>query len=397
MNLANFQIPRGYPITYLGLGFLTFHFALHSSKQRVRSLLLPLFILFSGLSFVDSKWFLPYDPSIATLWAQAITLNVVHVFSILIIEKWPPPARNGSSVWYAEFHATWWVWSNPRRLPRPGNEKAKKEESQGVFIALRLSKALIYSQISLRVIPAMFRETIVELLPEDVVETALLSRLSEVTAREAVVRLYVAIYWIWESLLHLEVFNALLTTLFVHSGRDEPSDWPPLFGRLSSACGLRNFWSHFWHQLATPSYTTCGRAVAQAMGLQRLGPLSSPATGVVVAFVAFLLSGMSHAAVSWKLGMNGWLDMQWFLLNFAGCFWETVVIAVVRRLAKEIGCSGGLAIIERSWLGRLIGYAWTFGFFFWSVPFWKFPGLHQVVVRQQRWSSILANMSIVRR
>ncbi|RYP50186.1 hypothetical protein DL768_004242 [Monosporascus sp. mg162] len=89
--------------------------------------------------------------------------------------------------------------------------------------------------------PRFFAKTVVELVPEDVAQTALLTRFSEVTAREAVIHSYIAVSWIWENLVFLNNANAALAVFSVLIGLDEPGDWPPLFGRPGCAYGLRNF------------------------------------------------------------------------------------------------------------------------------------------------------------
>ncbi|KAI0160017.1 membrane bound O-acyl transferase family-domain-containing protein [Hypoxylon sp. FL1284] len=395
------------PIGYLLLSFVAFHFALHTSHQPSRLLLLPLFILFSVLSLIFSKHFF-FLPGVTSLWAQSVTLNVVHVASLLLIRRWPAPPRSQEKPsWPAALRATYRMWGNPRLLPeaktlssgddgQPDDEEKEKEKEKGeplaVFLVLRLIKLPLYYVLHWYILPRLFAETIVELESADVAYPALLARLSDVTAREAVVRSFVAVSWIWESVVVLDGANAVLAVFSVLVGLDQPSDWPPLFGSPSNMCGLRNFWSRFWHRLATPSYTSCGRAVAHYLGILGQGSLGP---GAVVAFVAFLLSGLSHAAVSWRLGRSWWLDLQWFLLNFAACLVETLVLTTVRHMAKKSGRARELALIERSWLGWFIGFAWVFGFFFWSVPLWKFPSMHKELMAAERWAYILSTMKIV--
>ncbi|RYP74560.1 hypothetical protein DL769_003987 [Monosporascus sp. CRB-8-3] len=388
--------PCSLPVSYLVMSFLAFHFALHASNQRLRLSLLPFFLIFAVFSFTESKHFFGIAPSITSLWAQSVALNIVHITSLLFIEKWPAPVREPNNLsWSAAVRTTYQLWGNPQLLPEAKQSTiGRSDQSLAVFLVLRLSKLPIYYYLHWHVMPRFFAETVVELVSEDVAQTALLTRLSEVTAREAVVRSYMAVSWIWESLVYLDGANAALAVFSVLIGLDKPGDWPPLFGGPGCAYGLRSFWSRFWHRLAVRPYTNYGRVVARAIGLLRPGS-SSAVSGVVIAFVAFLLSGFSHAAVSWRLGMHDWLDVQWFLLNFAACLAERVVLATVQHLAKRAGRTDDLAAIEKSWLGRLIGFAWVFAFFFWSVPLWKFPRIHKVLLRTERWQSILSKMTIV--
>jgi hypothetical protein len=82
-------------------------------------------------------------------------------------------------------------------------------------------------------------------------------------------------------------------------------------------------------------------------------------------------------------------------MNFLGCTGELVVLMGVRSLARKIGWSQELKMIEESWFGRLFGYAWVFGFFFWSVPKWKYPAMYQTAVVTARWNEIWSKMRIV--
>ncbi|RYP08987.1 hypothetical protein DL764_001555 [Monosporascus ibericus] len=279
--------------------------------HRLRLSLLPFFLIFAAFSFTESKHFFGIAPSITSLWAQSVVLNIVHVTSLLFIEKWPAPVGDPKNPsWSAAVRTTYQFWGNPQLLPQAKQStigRSDKTESLAVFLTLRISKLPIYYYVHWHVMPRFFAETLVNLVSEDVAQTALLTRLSEVTAREALVRSYMAVSWIWESVVFLDGANAALAVLSVLIGLDKPGDWPPLFGGPGCAYGLRSFWSRFWHLLAVRPYTNYGRVIARAIGLLRPGS-SSAVPGIVVAFVAFLLSGLSHAAVSWRLGMRDWLD-----------------------------------------------------------------------------------------
>ncbi|KAH7309825.1 membrane bound O-acyl transferase family-domain-containing protein [Stachybotrys elegans] len=243
-------------------------------------------------------------------------------------------------------------------------------------------------------LPAIFVETMVEIYPEDVAQSALLMRLSSLTARETVVRLYAVASWIWGSFMLMDGIHTILAVVTVITGLFRPADWPPLFGKPTEACGLRRFWGRFWHRLAVRSYSNYGRLVAQSFGMLQHSH-RTPGAGAVIAFTVFLISGLTHQVISWRLGTNDWLDLQWYLLNFAACFAETVIVSAVRSAAKQAGWARELAVIERSWLGWAIGFMWTFSFFFWGVPLWKFPRLHKQVTSFDRWMSIFSKMTIV--
>lgn len=315
---------------------------------------------------------------LASLWAQSMALNIVHVFSILFIEKIPAPSMGKDHLISARgICSTYRLWANPRLLPAVNapDDKRDRAIARPVFLLLCLAKVVMYYSLHNWVLPIYYKETIGRILPSDVARPALLIWWDwEITARELVVRSYMAVSWVWDSLVFLDGANAMLAIFFVGVGFDEPGDWPHLFGSLDEACGLRNFWGRYWHKLAMRPYRNCGLIVSKPLKYLPYGKLlERKLSNGVVAFVVFLLSGLSHAAVSWRLGMHDWLDVKWFLLNFTACFVEKLVLSWIRFFMKVCGQEKGFKTIERSWIGKIVGYAWVFIFFFWSVPLWLYP------------------------
>lgn len=331
-----------------------------------------------------------------------MTLNIAHIVSLVCVEKWPAPPT-GSLAGWKSIRTTWRLWSNPQLLPatvitKTTNKKddiiaenTEGHDSVSVFLLLRLLKLPLYYYLYTSILPSIFAETIFRLEASDVAETALFIRLGDVTAREVVVRSYTAVVWIWESLVLLDGANAILAIIAVLSGLDGPGDWPSLFGNPCAACGLRNFWSRFWHRLAVRPYGNFGRLVAKHIPVG-----SKRAQKAVVAFVVFLLSGLSHSAVSWRLGHVDWdIDLRWFMLNFAACSAEVVFVSTLRAIARRLGLARELAMLEVSWLGYLVGYSWVFGFFFWTVPMWRFPRLHRQLDATDKLMRLLSKMTLI--
>lgn len=406
------------PVAYLLLSFLVFHYALQTPKQQLRWFFLPIFLCFAVLSFTKSTQLSPF-PGIPSLWAQSVALNIIHVTSLLFLEKWPaPPQHPPRPSQAAAFYTTYRIWANPQLLPPAVDKSAKKtdekeeEEPVVIFLLLRLTKLPLYYYLHIHVLPLLFAEALVELSPLDVAPTqlAILTRLSEITPRELLIRSYFAVSWIWESLVFLDSSNAVLAVVAVLSGLDRPADWPPLFNSPTRITSLRTFWSRFWHRLAVRPYMRYARVIAsRGLGLPWRGNTSSPlspssslALNTTTAFLVFLFSGVSHSAVSWRLGMRDYLDIKWFLLNFAACFVETVVLSTVRTLARRANLTRELRTIEESWLGCVVGPAWVFVFFWWSVPLWRGPRVYEALVRveneikREGWMEILgktANIS----
>lgn len=371
-NLASWSTP----IAYLGVAILSFHFALCCPYQRLRSIFLLIFFYFALLSFLASTK-LPLAV-LASLWAQSMALNMVHIFSISFLEDIPAPWAGKTKFFSLKsICSTYRLWANPQLLQEVTDlsDKSDKKEGRLVFLFLRLSKLFMYYYMHTLVLPIFYQETLEKILPSDVSQPALLSRLGlGVTPREIVMRSYMAVSWVWESMVFLDGANSILSLVFVGSGFDQPGDWPQLFGSLCEARGLRNFWGRFWHKLAMRPYRNYGLTISRNLIRHVcVKSFEKEASDVVVAFVVFFLSGMSHAVVSWRLGMRDWLDLKWFLLNFAACFVERLVLSLIRSIAAKYGVEKDLKTIERSWLGKTVAYGWVFGFFFWSVPLWVYP------------------------
>lgn len=395
----------GIPILSLGFSNFIFSIALHCSNQRHRLYLLPFFVALSVFTFTSAKYFW-FIPSVLSLWSVASATYILHITSLLYIEKWPVPHsaalaatqqhKTSKIQWCLDFRATYKLWANPQLLGTvvaPTHPRTKTQPRY-VFLLRRLIKLPIYYFLHSYAIPWFFSQTIVEFLPEDVspIQETMLRRLQHVTAREIVIRGYTAIVWILESVIFLDSAHIVSACCFVLVGLDSPSDWPVLFGSPRSATSLRKFWSKFWHRLPVRPYTNYGKLVARGLGLQH-GTFASKA---IIAFVIFGLSGATHSAASWRMGQHDWhLDIWWFFLNFLGCLAETIWVSAIRSFAKSIKRSRELKLIEGTWVAKFLGFAWVFGFLFWSTPKWKYPGLYREAVEMEMWNSFISSMSIV--
>lgn len=407
------------PIGHLAVAILSFHAALHRKSPQTRLIFFALFVYFAVLSIKTANRF--PTPELVSLWVQCMVLNIIHITSVLFIEKIPAPAERADLsswgpacwVWLASLRSTYGIWCNPQLLghghkhqapPRkvgtsetgevPGHVPQvpkDRDDDVTVFLLLRLVKLPLYYFLHTRVVPLLFSQLIgggssssssSSLLTHlDIAQPALFMRSSPLSPREVAVRAYMAVSWIWESFVIFDGANAALSVLAVVTGFDRASDWPSLFGTLGDVDGLRGFWSRFWHRLGLRPYKNFALVAAD-----RLVPVgtSQVARGSVVAFFVFLLSGCSHMAVSWRLGMYDYLDIKWFILNFVACSVERTLISGIRYIAARLDLSRELYMVERSWLGRFIGICWVFGFFFWSVPLWRYPRIQKALLATSR-------------
>jgi hypothetical protein len=391
------------PVFWLLVTVFVFSMALCRLNQTQRLYILPILVTASALTFKTSDK-LCFVPGLCSLWSQSVLLFTLHAISLLYIEQWrcitTDSEQAGSSqtlisLGTSNLWATYKMFGNPRLILPEDSQASTRKMSRSLFVLLRVAKVLVYYVLHRLVLPPLFSEVVLGILPSDVSPlrySVFRQDAPAVTAREMIIRAWVAVQWMWESLLVLDGSNAILSCLAVVSTLDQPHEWPPLFGDISSVTSVRRFWACFWHQLATRPYKSLGFVVARCMRLEA----ASRAFSFVVAFTVFAVSGLSHAAVSWQLGRKDWsLDMQWFLMNFLVCLVETLLLGALAAAAKRLGLQRELLIVEHSWLGRLVSGTWVFGFFFWTVPYWRYPRMHAEAQATVAFASMLSNARAV--
>ena len=400
------QSLQGLPALYLGLSGLAFAVSLHARKQNQRLALLPLILIpaFLSLSVVRT---VSFAPGLSLVWGQALTGYILHTISTLHLKNISPPfpavpgsktLRSNASFDFSYFRR---IWLNPRLIRTHPTDPASQEQSakpsRGVFFVLQCSKLLIYYIIQTKVSPALFDEVVVDIIPSDVsqYQQSLWRPLYGFTARECLNVTFITFSSFWTTFVYLDGTNALMAAFFVTIGLDDPEDWPPLFGNLSQAVGLRNFWSRVWHTLPMKPYKSIGDFV----GLRVFRcSAQSFAHKSIIALVAFGLSGVCHALIDWQRGSPDWhLDIYWFLLNFLGCMGETLFVKMLHYIAWKAGLERDLWTLEESWLGKFLGYIWVCVFFCWTVPMWRFPDIHRQSLAFHKMRQLLSNMEIVQR
>ncbi|KAI1259716.1 membrane bound O-acyl transferase family-domain-containing protein [Xylariaceae sp. FL1019] len=372
------------PVVLLIISFTFFHFSLQSTHSRFKYLCL----LFGLLSFKRST---DLPSEIQPMWANASVVSLLHVATFFCFERNVEPQHNGSEErTQASLHSSWQLWTNYRDLPTDSRVlDPRKRASKSVFLLLQLSKLPLYYQLRCVIEPKAFALIIGSLRSEDVASFNFLSQIPDLSSHRVRVQFYFAISWIFINFITLDGLHAILAIIHVSSGYDAPEQWPPIFGTIENACGLRNFWSRFWHNLAESPF----KSVAHET-IRRL-PCCFRESKAAFAFMVFLVSGCAHALASNVLGGNGWLDIKWYLLNFVACCAETTFMRVVHYLARRAHWDRELKQIETSWLGRFVGLSWVFGFFFLSVPLWQFPRMHVSLKAMEndaaweRWESLL--------
>lgn len=362
------------------------------SAPRSKALLFVLLLLFVYRSFATStRW----PGELGNLWAISMGAWVSHCTSLIFFEdrKWlvqsqlsiaeSDPQDEG-----LEKPTPMSLWNNPRLIGTkrrvPGVPKLETTSSRWTFALVRISKLVLllsWQRYSSWVFPGL----LMPLRPADFSPSreTFFRRLMWPTASHAVVtkhEIYLrgafAVWWAvgaYTMLNTLHIAFSLLAVVILR--RDDPSDWPPLFGSLSESYSVRRFWGKFWHRILVQPYTQFGRQLCKAIPGYRLKPAMAR---VLTFFTIFSLSGAVHAAASWQTGDRcGWSrDILWFCGNFVAGMAEVIILSQTRTIAQHIGCHNLLHRISSGFLGKVVGYLWVFGFFFWSVPKWQYPKVY---------------------
>ncbi|KAL1981820.1 hypothetical protein VTN96DRAFT_2116 [Rasamsonia emersonii] len=380
-------LPALIPVTSFILSSFISCVALNVS-QRYRLYFLPAILLPAILSFTTLNY-LAFLPLLNHLWGFVVIIYVIHITSVLYIEKWTLP---NPKQW--DLHAAYKIWGNPRLLNTPQEvpnaprmQQQQNKLSRTAFVLRRLSKLLVYYLINTylvsRIFPDAFKPfSIVEFAPDQEVyfRRLLLSQAPAVTVRETLLRTIFAVRWIWANVIGIEYAHTGVAILFAVILRwDEPHEWPPLFGSPLEAYSIRRFWGRFWHRIVYRPYTSYG--VWASRQVLRLSAGSAAEKVFVPAFV-FLLSGLSHSMVTWQTGnrCSYWRDTRWFALNFVAATGETVVGRWMRSTAKTSGWGTVWEGWRRNGVAKVLGFAWVLAFFFWSVPKWEYPKIYCVTM-----------------
>ena len=386
-------IPAWEPAACFTLSVFALNLAMCSSP-RCKPPLFVLLLLLVHRSFANS---LRWPGELGNLWAISMGAWISHCTSLLFFEdrkrlvqsQFSNPRDEG-----LEAPSPTSLWNNPRLLGTkscvPGVPKLETTSSRRSFALVRISKLVLllaWQRYSALIFPGL----LMPLRPADFSPTReiFFRRLlwpsashTIITKHEVYLRAAFAVWWAvgaYTMLNTLHIAFSLLAVVILR--RDNLSDWPPLFGDLSEGYSVRRFWGKFWHRLLVQPYTQCGRRLCKAIPGYRLEPATER---VLTLFTIFGTSGAVHAAASWQMGDRcGWpRDILWFCGNFAAGMAEVIVVRRTRAIAQRIGCHDLLDRSSRGFLGKVVGYTWVFGFFFWSVPKWQYPKVYCKVLEE---------------
>jgi len=244
-----------------------------------------------------------------------------------------------------------------------------------VFGAKKTARALVFFLLDHGITQYLLRPLLEDLAltPDDFssAKQGLLPELLE--KKDLILRAVTSMQWIWTTYLLLTALHDLCAVLFISILRwSDKSDWPPLFASFQQAYSLRRFWGIFWHCLHITPFAAFTPSIFDYHG----DPLRRGATmkKVLWSFWIFLMSAACHGAVNLVVYRQAHLmtEIRFFLCNWTVCLVETLLSQATKRMKKQFaGSLGPRWAIEV--VGRICGYIFVLGFFFCTVPAWRYP------------------------
>ncbi|KAL3421640.1 tat pathway signal sequence [Phlyctema vagabunda] len=155
----------------------------------------------------------------------------------------------------------------------------------------------------------------------------------------------------------IELTYTLFSLVCVGSHLGSPESFPPIMGAFRrDAWSVRQMWGVCWHQMMRRPCGEAGRQVKRLLGL-KTGGFASRYTQIGVAFV---VSGLMHhlGAVKNRWDDGGTHQMLYFLMQPLAYIFEDLVISI----GKQRG-------IKSSPVVKVIGYAWVFAWFSFSMRY----------------------------
>ncbi|OAP58921.1 hypothetical protein AYL99_06218 [Fonsecaea erecta] len=154
----------------------------------------------------------------------------------------------------------------------------------------------------------------------------LLRRLSQVSGREVVVRVYTAFKEHFRNYLLMSLGHSSTSLVGVFLFQDDPADWPPLYGSLKDAYTVRRYYSHFWHRVMRTAFVSNAKFLL--FRVLRI-PSSAAMSRYLVSVTALAISGAMHSvafSTPWRCAS---LLPLWYYLSIAGA----IVVEDLAQLA----------------------------------------------------------------
>ncbi|CAG8578384.1 3395_t:CDS:2, partial [Acaulospora morrowiae] len=155
--------------------------------------------------------------------------------------------------------------------------------------------------------------------------------------------------------VNMEVGNRFLiffSTLCLCGGEYNKDEWHLLFNEPWKSTSLTDFWSKRWHQIFREIWVSLAYRPLRSLMRNKFGP----SLGV------FVLSGIMHEYVIWTALYPFWTPGEQFL------FFMLQAAGVI--LEKLLGQS---KLIPHNMILSCLGWFWTFGFLYFTIPYFLNP------------------------
>ena len=185
-----------------------------------------------------------------------------------------------------------------------------------------------------------------------------------ITTREFKVRAVLTVNNFALDFLALCSYHDFFAILFIILGIDQSWEWPPLFGCLSEAYSMRNFWKMFWHRLVYKSFNAHASIISSTIRI----PQGTSFSRIFNNSLVFLLSAFMHATVTWKHESQcAWgRDMMFWCAQPLAFLLEGVVQRYWKAFRRTM-----LSRMNPFFLNafeRFIGYVWVLVWLMWCAP-----------------------------
>ena len=201
---------------------------------------------------------------------------------------------------------------------------------------------------------------------------------NKITARECVIRVYVALTTLIEEYSFHNIVHTSASLIGVGLLYHSPSQWRPLYGPLKEAYTIRRFYGIFYHTLMRNAFI--GNAawivdsvllwvshsiIISRIMLSREGHIRR----WLINFVALAICCIMHSvAISPEDGCRHDAQARYYLFIFIGILVEDSMFWLFKRLRLRHICSDGIKLYL-----RFGGYLWVFLFHFWMIPNSLYP------------------------
>lgn len=303
---------------------------------------------------------------------------MVHTSGILLLGETSP--RRFSSSLVHEFKTIFFLWTNFRGMKPFNNGITPNNSTFGPrfsFAMRRVLRTLGLLALNHGMTELLIKPTLASLGIIRADFSLAKQGLVPPTGRtDLILRLIISTLWIWKTYFILTVSHDVSAVLFVSVLQwNDMSEWPPLFGSILDAVSISEFWGSFWHRLHVLPYLRFQPSISSLGYCPPWIRKSAVARNGFRAFWVFLCSAVCHVALNHVVYGRLYLkaELRFFLCNWCVCLGEKML-----KRAK-MGGEGYSNVNTRAQNGavglvsRIGGYTFVLGFFFCTVPAWRYP------------------------